>query len=614
MKSSTYIVLILGLFLSLNNSVLGAEIQYAQVEDVYGSGVHIKYRGPGDEQNFVCDVINLECEAFGTSTPSLFPKIDGEGGYSKSPDGKYGIIKTVIGVGDDDKTYIHSVYDISGSSADLVEVVPYFKNTTSYRFSWGGGNVMLFGTDGSVVTFDIKMAEMRVIDLNRSDLPMRSLSPYAGYLSSYSYIDEEHHIWNTKTGEMFRIPSKTADYVEFSQNERYAVFVDDSEGYKTLHLVDLETDVDIFDTVRVFKDNFTVEDYIFFKNDLYVVGNTEEDPYRWVLYRYDTERGEEEIVAEDVSYADYMRPAGERGLLFLQIDGKSTHVAMYRSDSESVHVFKPVNPSPASQRVKRSVVSFDRAKGVLYEPVEPGRNPDLFIWLHGGPRRQASFGYHSYLSYAVYDEFLERLVEGGAYVLKLDYAGSFGHGNELMDALMHSLGVADVEDVIDASKEISDLYDLRRVYLIGNSYGGYLGPRALVERPEMFEAVVAINGVFDWFTLLERIPSSPFSVYFQGSADLEDLENNFDLYRKASILRKASNLGDQKVVLVYGESDSTVPTWQTREFFYIMEALGKNIEVLELRGEGHVITERESLDIMCDFIASELSLNYLDCN
>lgn len=614
MKKYFLALSIISLFLLLNSPVLGAGIQYGQVEDVYGSEVHVKYKGPLGEENLVCNVVKDECESFGTSIPSLFPEIEGEKDYSKSPGGKYAIVKEEVESEDEKLTYIHTVYDISGDEAQLVQLVPYFKDADSYRFAWGEEHVMLFGTDGDVITFNIKTGEMNEIDPTQSEFPMRSLSPYGAYLSAYNYLEEEHRMWNTETGEVITVPCETPNFVEFSQDEKFATFVDESEGFETAHLVDLERSQKRSSVMGVFDDNFTVDDYIFFENDLYIVGNTEENPYSWVLYRYNTEKRDAKIVAENVSYASYMRPAGEHGLLFLQINGKNTDVAMYVPESDTVEILEAVEPSLASSEIDRSVISFERGMGVLYEPSNLRGGTDLFIWLHGGPRRQASFGYHSYLSYAVYDELLERLVESGAYVLKLDYAGSFGHGSKMMDALMNNLGVADRDDVIDATREMQRRFRIDNTYLIGNSYGGYLGPKALVDESGMFDGAVAINGVFDWFTLLERIPSSPFSVYFDGLVDLEDLEVNYDMYREASVYKGLSDLGDEKMLLIYGENDSTVPVWQTREFFYQAESLGKNVELLKLEDEDHIIRSRNNLDLMCEFIAEGLSIEDLDCN
>lgn len=596
------------LLLLLTNPVAAAEIQYGHVEEVHDTEIHIQYKGPAGEQNFVCDVLTLNCENFGTSTPVLFPEIDGSSDYPNSLDGRYGITEEV-----EEEGVVYTLYDVSGNEAVEVAVLPYSKETNAYKFPWANDHLMLFGTDGTVTTYDIAIEEIVEFTPSQSEFPLRSLSPHASYLAAYNYIDEAHKIWNTETGEEIIVPSMTPAFVEFSQSERYAAFKDDRDGYQTMHLVDLEDDD--FETKRVFEDDFTVEDYLWFKDRLYVVGNTADNPYNWMLHEYNPTTREAEIIAENVSYGDYIRPIGEHALSFLVIEGKNSHVALYRPETGEVDVLRPVTDSPASEEIKRSVVEFDDGvKGILYEPRNPDRRPDLFIWLHGGPMRQTSFGYHSYLSYAVYDELLEKLAESGAYVLKLDYAGSYGHGSEFMDQLTNNLGDIDVKNIVDATRQIEHDYKIDDVYLVGNSYGGYLGPKALVENEQLFTGAIAINGVFDWFDLIERIPSSPFSTHFNGIADLEDLDTNFSMYETASIVKDLPKLNNlRKLLLIYGEDDSTVPTWQTREFFYQAEMLSKNVDLLKLAGEDHIIRKRENLNLVCEFIAEKLVIKDLQC-
>lgn len=599
---------IISTLLFMGNAVVANEIQYAHIEEIHDTEMHIQYKGPAGEQNFVCDVVSLDCEGFGTTTPVLFPAVAGSLEYPNSPDGRYGLIEEVSEEG-----VVYTLYDVSTVVATEIALLPYTKETNAYKFPWANEHLVLFGADGTVTTYSIATEETAEVTPSQSEFPLRSLSPYARYVSAYNYLDESHKIWDTTIGTEVSIPSATPTFVEFSQNERYAAFVDDPDGYQTLYLVDLTRDAK--ESKRIFTDNFTVEDYLWFNDRLYAVGNTEANPYRWVLYEYNPVTDRTDILSENVSYGDYLRAVGEHALSFLVIDGKNTHVALYRPETDEIDIIQPVADSPASDVIERSVISFDDGvMGVLYEPEDPDKRPDLFVWLHGGPKRQTSFGYHSYLSYAVYDEVLERLVESGAYVLKLDYPGSYGHGSEFMDQLEGRLGSIDVEAVVDASDEITDEYRIDDVYLIGNSYGGYLGPKVLVEEERQFSGAIAINGVFDWFDLLARIPSSPFKVYFDGLADLQDLDENFYLYEQASIVKELPDLNKRKdLLLIYGEDDVTVPTWQSEEFFYQAEILGKNVDLLKLEGEDHIIRTRHTLNKMCTFIADELLIKDLVC-
>jgi len=192
---------------------------------------------------------------------------------------------------------------------------------------------------------------------------------------------------------------------------------------------------------------------------------------------------------------------------------------------------------------------------------------------------------------------------------------TFGHGSEFKDQLSTRLGEVDVRGVIDAARETKKDYRINDIYLIGNSYGGYLGPKALVEKDRLFDGAIAINGVFDWFDLLERIPSSPFKTHFNGLVNLEDLQENFDMYEEASVVKDLPKLGRLKqMLLIYGEDDRTVPIWQTKEFFYQAKTLGKNASLLKLEGEGHIVRGRDNLNLMCQFIADKLLIKDLECS
>ena len=600
--------------LSIGQTVYAGEIQYAHVEDVNGEQIYVQYKGPAGTQNFVCEVTDTRCKEYGTSTPDFVPAINGKTDYINSPDGNYGVVGVELVSDTGSTTYVHTLYDTSGEVALELAIIPYDKAVSKYKFSWSNNQLVLFGADTRVSVYDIVNKTISTITPTQSELALRSISPQAKYISSYNYTTEAHSIWDTQTGVQINIASQKPAIIEFSQVEKYATYVDDVSGFQTLYIADLTKVKDKeVEGRRVFKDDFVVEDYLFFKGDLYAVGNTEDNPYAWSLYRYDVENDKSQIVANDVSYGDYIRPIGEHALSFLTIDGKNSHVSLYNPVTDEVSTISPVENSPASEDIKRSVVRFENAYGVLYEPKDPPKKPDLFVWLHGGPERQTSFGYHSYLSYAVYDELLERLVESGAYVLKLDYTGSYGYGKEFHEALNDNIGVKDVEDVVEATRKIQRDFRIDDTYLIGNSYGGYLGPKTLVENTKYFDGAIAINGVFDWLTLLERIPSSPFKSYFKGLPELEDLNKNFDLFEQASIIKDLPDIKKQKILLIYGENDSTVPVWQTREFFYNAKSLDKNVDLLKLENEDHIIRQRKNLDKVCEFIADELFIKKLQC-
>lgn len=605
MKKINFFLPLILLALFVPALVSADEINYASIKDIKENTLLIEYKGPSGASYFTCNAETLSCEEYDDEEPVIFPEINSMTDYTNSPDGRLGVIKKQNETG----TFGYEIYDLE-DEPQLLSAIPYDKVAESIIIAPLNTQVFLFGPGGEVARFNIAGEKLGTYSLSMTEFPFRTISPSGTFLSAYSYSEEEHVIWNFNTGEEIRIPGQKASFVEFSMDDRYAAFTDDKEGFEVLYMLDLLKRP--HEAERIFGEDFTVIDYLFHGDSLYYVSN-ESGAYDWSLFRYDPATGEKDLVAEDVSYNDYIRRVSSR-LAFLTHEGKNTNVSLYDPTTGEVETIEPLKPSPTPDGIRRSLMRFGDNQGVLLRP-EQGRKEtgDLFIWLHGGPQRQASPAYHSYLSYAVYDELLDRLALGGAMVLKLDYPGSWGYGKKFIDSLNENIGQIDVDAIVEATKEIHKKRHAQNTYLIGNSYGGYLALRTLAEEPDLYKGAIGINGVYDWFTLISRIPSSPFRNLFNGTPDLISPANNSNLYRQASIITKLNNLEDKNVLLVLGEKDSTVPTWQTKEFYYLAEALGVNTELLIFPEEDHILRDRETLDTLCEEVSDFADMRKVPC-
>jgi dipeptidyl aminopeptidase/acylaminoacyl peptidase len=217
------------------------------------------------------------------------------------------------------------------------------------------------------------------------------------------------------------------------------------------------------------------------------------------------------------------------------------------------------------------------------------------IWLHGGPYRQTSLGYHPYYSYGVYDWMLEGLRASGVVVLKLDYSGSFGYGRPFAESLQNNVGVKDVKDVLSALTSLKAKYNLSETHLMGVSYGGYLALRSLVEKPTSFASAIVINGVSDWLTLVNNNPSTIFAADFKGPLTVA----NEAIYDRASIWGKIPSLTTQKVVLLHSTADSEISFSQSTKVEGILKSAGKNVELIRLEGDDHVFRFQTSAVTAC---------------
>ncbi|MCX6713723.1 MAG: prolyl oligopeptidase family serine peptidase, partial [Candidatus Vogelbacteria bacterium] len=155
----------------------------------------------------------------------------------------------------------------------------------------------------------------------------------------------------------------------------------------------------------------------------------------------------------------------------------------------------------------------------------------------------------------------------------------------------------DVQDVLTAQKALKLKYPVSQTYLSGNSYGGYLALRTIVEEPKSFGGALSINGVTAWDVLLNKLENSIFNVQFGGTLQ----EENGDLFYQAAIDERVKNLTNQKIIIAQASADQTVSPNQADYLFNVLKKKSKdpNIELVKYPGEDHVFHKKSSLLSLC---------------
>lgn len=603
MKKRVIFLLAVGLFFP---GISGAyNINYANLESIAGNDVLLKYRTTSGYTFALCSLEGkcgdlLYGENMDSNAPSLFPNILNKTNYAKSVDGELAVVEFAQLNG---QTY-RALYSVDGKNSSYKALLPHTEHAVRTSVSYANDAVIFLGSNGQVTRYDINSRALTSVNTGRDSFPFSSTSEHGNFFASYNYSAEAQDIWKIGGGKVATISAKKPSYVVFSNSENYIAYIDEVDGFNKLFVGELNNSANSKD---VSSGDYTVVEYEFIGDVLYYIANTEKNPYEWNLYSYDPATGERVIVDSDVAYDDsYGNLRKTHTTLFYEkLDGKNKNVVALKPASDDRTVLSAVEKSAASSEITRTVVNLDGIPGVLLAPEKASRNDDLplIVWLHGGPMRQTSVSFHPFYGYAVYDDLLERMA-AEAYVLKLDYTGSWGHGNNFREALVGNIGNLDVQDVFSAISEIKDEKSISEVYLIGNSYGGYLALRALAENPDEVDAIVSIAGVTDWESLISRIPSSPFSASFYGAPSIA----NAELYAQASITSRLNSVGDQEMLIVYGTDDASVPTWQSTEFTATAQALGKNINLVRYEGEGHTILKKNNLIDLCENTTAVFSL------
>lgn len=382
----------------------------------------------------------------------------------------------------------------------------------------------------------------------------------------------------------------------FSPDSKTLLYLNDIKKHPVPYKVSLDSlnpASDTFTSGRLFSRDYVVADMLWLDSDKLLFSANRENPYQWNLYEYTLSTGGLRTIATDVSYATNLKKSGSF-ILFSEANATGIRPKVYDPASGITHSL--ALPPIASLETKGKVVTTLKGgvSGVFL--LEANKNSDtLLVWLHGGPFRQASATYHPYLSYGGYDWILENARRANVGVLKIDYPGSAGFGRPYAESIMGNVGVKDVADTATAIADFAKRNKYSKVYLMGNSYGGYLALKLLVEKPNAYQGALSINGVADWTTMLTAMDNSIFNKQFGGNPN----EDNYEAYAAASIYNHIDKLAKQKVILAHGEKDMTIPFRQSEGLATSLKAVNKNVELLPFAGEDHVFKKTESFETLC---------------
>jgi len=525
-------ILIFILYFTLSHGVEALDIEYGTILSVKSPNVIIEYNGIDKKQNFICSVTTRKC----TKTMKLTL------GITPAKTVKKSLQQELINNGANRIT-------LSPSE----KLVAYYTRATNTK---------------PARTFTIR------------DLKTNKEYSTSNSVSYWDLVNEQSRVFN------------------FSPNSKNLVYLDDKDGEFALYITDTtKLSGDTIESIKLPTSAYQVDDFLFTDNKtLYYIGNTKESPYVWSLYRYNLTTNKDIIVESNVSYADSIKKVGQ-ALVFNRLQTKGYGPEIYNLNTKKIEQFKVPNINTKKSITNQEIIKADKLNGVLMTPTKNDleKTYPLVIWLHGGPYRQSSYGYHPFHSYGTYDSILELLRKNNVIVLKVDYRGSFGFGRVHSEGIKESVGLGDIEDVMNAVTYTKNRYHISDVYLAGNSYGGYIALKALTEHPDAFTGVVSINGVTDWESLLVNMRTSIFNTHFNGLPDV----NNRTLYDKASIINNIDKIGNQKISIIAGESDRTIPFSQATLLYDKLKSANKNVTLVSYKDEDHVYEKKETIQDLC---------------
>jgi dipeptidyl aminopeptidase/acylaminoacyl peptidase len=183
--------------------------------------------------------------------------------------------------------------------------------------------------------------------------------------------------------------------------------------------------------------------------------------------------------------------------------------------------------------------------------------------------------------------------------------GSFGFGRAFVHADDRYGRLEAIADVVSSAGYMvgRGYADPRRLAVTGRSYGGYATLMALVHHPRVFAAGVDISGMSDLLTFFRD--SEPWiaraAVTKYGDPD-----------RDAALLAHLSPLPHVEsihvpLLVVHGQHDTNVPISEALQIVAALRALGRDVDYLELEGEGHEFRHGSSRLRLLEAVTSFLS-------
>jgi dipeptidyl aminopeptidase/acylaminoacyl peptidase len=242
---------------------------------------------------------------------------------------------------------------------------------------------------------------------------------------------------------------------------------------------------------------------------------------------------------------------------------------------------------------RREVISWPSRDGTLIEGVlarpadfDPTKKHPLLVIVHGGP---AAVDRPSMIDLRLYPS--DAWVGRGALILKANYRGSAGYGEEFRELNVRNLGVGDAWDILSGVEHLVQLgwVDPERVGCMGWSQGGYISA-FLTTTSDAFAAISVGAGISNWATYYYNTDITPFTIQYLGADPAADPE----IYAKTSpmtYIRQART----PTLIQHGENDRRVPIPNAYELRQGLEDHGVKTEMIVYKGFGHGINKPKAM-------------------
>ena len=279
---------------------------------------------------------------------------------------------------------------------------------------------------------------------------------------------------------------------------------------------------------------------------------------------------------------------GGRSLAFVRERADALPEIFLRDENGQTHQLTHLNANFAQNYLlpRQEVVSWTSPDGLVIEGVltlpdsQLSTPYPLIVQIHGGPKGRATNTLQNYSMAPVW------AAEGYA-VLRPNFRGSEGYGNDFAVANRRDLGGGDFADIMAGVDwcVAQGIVDPEKMGVMGGSYGGYMTNWA-IGHTNRFKAAVSMFGIFHLQTDYSNSELSRWENEYAGAYYWEDPE----IYRRMSPGTYLDAI-QTPTLIIHGDEDSNTFISNSKELYQALRHRGVTAQFVHYPREGHGLRE-----------------------
>ncbi len=227
------------------------------------------------------------------------------------------------------------------------------------------------------------------------------------------------------------------------------------------------------------------------------------------------------------------------------------------------------------------VESYDGERVPVFYTISEraGKPGPTIVLVHGGPFSE---------DMDVWSTMAASLLAAGFNIVRPNYRGSTGYGNEWRLKIIGDPCGGELEDITSAARWAIDNGIASEIYVMGYSYGGYMTLCSLAKKPGLYKAGVAGASVVDWeemYELSDSVFKNFIDMLFGGKRGL---------MKERSPITYAQYIRDP-LAIIHSSNDTRTPLKPVLKMMQKLSERGFGFEAHIIPNMGHYISTADDV-------------------